>query len=92
MSWNYGDILDAVGAVVPHEKPCLIHDAMDDTQVVSWGDFNRRTNNLARRFLNRHAQASDKVAPNSSRQAIRSDLCVTHKRLRDPDFRRNIIF
>ncbi len=62
MSWNYGDILDAVGAVVPPEKPCLIHDAMDDTQVVSWGDFNRRTNNLARRFLNRHAQASDKVA------------------------------
>ena len=62
MSWNYGDILDAVGAVVPAEKPCLIHDAMDDTQVVSWGDFNRRTNNLARRFLNRHAQATDKVA------------------------------
>ena len=44
------------------QKPCLIHDAMDDTQVVTWGDFNRRTNNLARRFLNRHAQASDKVA------------------------------
>ncbi len=62
MSWNYGDILDAVGAVIPPEKPCLIHDAIDDTQVVSWGDFNRRTNNLAQRFLNRGAQASDKVA------------------------------
>ena len=48
--------------MVPPEKPCLIHDAMDDTQVVTWGDFNRRTNNLARRFLNRGAQASDKVA------------------------------
>jgi acyl-CoA synthetase (AMP-forming)/AMP-acid ligase II len=58
MAWNYGDILDAVGAVVPADKPCLIH---EDT-TLQWGDFNRRTNNLARRFLNRHAQASDKVA------------------------------
>jgi acyl-CoA synthetase (AMP-forming)/AMP-acid ligase II len=62
MAWNYGDILDAVGAQVPPEKACLIHDTKDDTQVVTWGDFNRRTNNLAQRFLNRGAQASDKVA------------------------------
>ncbi len=62
MPWNYGDILDVVGAAVPAEKLCLIHDGQDDTQVVTWGDFNRRTNNLARRFLNRGAQASDKVA------------------------------
>jgi fatty-acyl-CoA synthase len=58
MAWNYGDILDAVGTAVPADKPCLIH---DDT-IVSWGEFNRRSNNLARRFLNRGAQASDKVA------------------------------
>ncbi len=58
MAWNYGDILDAVGGVVPEQRPCLIHDG----ELVTWGDFNRRTNNLARRFLNRHAQASDKVA------------------------------
>jgi fatty-acyl-CoA synthase len=58
MPWNYGDILDAVGAVVPAGKPCLIH----EETTLQWGDFNRRTNNLARRFLNRHAQASDKVA------------------------------
>ena len=62
MAWNYGDILDAVGSVVPAQKACLIHDAQEDTQVVTWGDFNRRTNNLAQRFLNRGAQASDKVA------------------------------
>ena len=51
MAWNYGDILDAVGGVVPAERPCLIHDG----ELVTWSDFNRRTNNLARRFLNRHA-------------------------------------
>jgi 3-oxocholest-4-en-26-oate---CoA ligase len=58
MAWNYGDILDAVGAVLPADKACLIH---GDT-VRTWGDFNRRSNNLARRLLNRGAQASDKVA------------------------------
>src|SRR4030095_16819113 len=42
MAWNYGDILDAVGAVVPADKPCLIH----EETTVQWGDFNRRTNNL----------------------------------------------
>ncbi len=56
--WNYGDILDAVGRVVPSSKPCLIH----GERVISWGDFNRRTNNLARWLVNRGAQAGDKVA------------------------------
>jgi len=58
MGWNYGDILDAVGRAVPADQPALIH----GDRVVSWADFNRRTNNLARRFLNRGAQAGDKVA------------------------------
>jgi 3-oxocholest-4-en-26-oate---CoA ligase len=58
MGWNYGDILDGVGRVVPQDKPALIH----GERVVSWGDFARRTNNLARRFLNRGVQAGDKVA------------------------------
>ncbi len=58
MGWNYGDILDAVGNVVAADKPCVIQ----GERIVTWGDFNRRTNNLARRFLNRGLQASDKVA------------------------------
>jgi 3-oxocholest-4-en-26-oate---CoA ligase len=58
MGWNYGDILDGVGRVVPADKPALIH----GDGVLSWGDFTRRTNNLARRFLNRGVQAGDKVA------------------------------
>ncbi len=58
MGWNYGDILDGVGQVVPPDKPALIH----GDRVISWADFSRRSNNLARRFLNRGAQAGDKVA------------------------------
>jgi fatty-acyl-CoA synthase len=58
MGWNYGDILDAVGQVLPGDKPCLVH----GDRVVTWADFNRRSNNLARRFLNRGLQAGDKVA------------------------------
>jgi 3-oxocholest-4-en-26-oate---CoA ligase len=58
MGWNYGDILDGVGQAVPADKPALIH----GERVITWADFNRRTNNLARRFLNRGVQAGDKVA------------------------------
>jgi 3-oxocholest-4-en-26-oate---CoA ligase len=58
MGWNYGDILDGVGQAVPADKPALIH----GERVVTWADFNRRANNLARRFLNRGLQAGDKVA------------------------------
>lgn len=58
MGWNYGDILDGVGKVVPEDRPALIH----GERVTTWADFNRRTNNLARRFLNRGLQAGDKVA------------------------------
>jgi fatty-acyl-CoA synthase len=58
MSWNYGDILDAVGRVVPVDRPCLVH----GERVISWGDFTRRTNNLARRLMNRGVNPGDKVA------------------------------
>jgi acyl-CoA synthetase (AMP-forming)/AMP-acid ligase II len=58
MGWNYGDILDRVAQAVPGDKPCLVH----GDRVITWADFDRRTNNLARRFLNRGLQAGDKVA------------------------------
>ncbi|MEQ8482883.1 MAG: acyl-CoA synthetase [Pseudomonadales bacterium] len=58
MNWNYGDILDAVGGVLPGDKPALVH----GNRVITWADFTRRSNNLARRFLNRGMQAGDKVA------------------------------
>lgn len=56
--WNYGDILDAITDAVPAENPCLIH----GERVLSWGDFTRRTNNLARALQARGVQAGDKIA------------------------------
>lgn len=58
MSWNYGDILDRLGERVPAERPCLIH----GERTISWGEFTRRSNNLARNFLGDGVSAGDKVA------------------------------
>ncbi|AZS20037.1 MULTISPECIES: acyl-CoA synthetase [unclassified Caulobacter] len=47
MNWNYGDIFDAVARAAPPERPALIwRDA-----VVTWGEFDRRTNNLAKALI-----------------------------------------
>jgi fatty-acyl-CoA synthase len=58
VGWNYGDILDALAKAVPGDKPALVQ----GDRTVTWADFDRRSNNLARRFLNRGLQAGDKVA------------------------------
>jgi fatty-acyl-CoA synthase len=55
--WNFGDILDAVGAVLPPEAPALIHGDL----VITQGQFQRRTNNLARALIARGAKPGDKV-------------------------------
>jgi len=47
VNWNYGDILDAVARVVPPERPALI---WRDT-IVTWDEFDRRTNNLAQALV-----------------------------------------
>jgi acyl-CoA synthetase (AMP-forming)/AMP-acid ligase II len=46
MHWNYGDIYDAIA---PHitERPALIN----AEHTFTWADLDRRSNNLARRFL-----------------------------------------
>lgn len=46
MAWNYGDVLDAIAPKIA-DRDAVIHDDM----VRSWGDVDRRTNNLARNFL-----------------------------------------
>lgn len=58
MGWNYGDILDALPSALPDDAPALIHDG----EITTWSQFTARSNNLARRFLNRGVQAGDKVA------------------------------
>ncbi len=57
MDWNYGDILDAVARVVPPDRPALIW--RDD--VVTWADFDRRTNNLAQGLVDRGFAPDDRV-------------------------------
>lgn len=56
--WNYGDILDAIAEAVPGDNPCLIH----GERIVSWADYTRRTNNLARALRERGIETGDKMA------------------------------
>jgi fatty-acyl-CoA synthase len=56
-NWNFGDLLDALDASFPAASPALIHDGA----VTSWGDFSRRSNNLAAALRERGAQPDDKV-------------------------------
>ncbi len=47
MEWNFGDLLDATAAAVPGDRPALIR----GDRVVSWAEFDARTNRLARAML-----------------------------------------
>jgi len=56
--WNYGDIIDAIVPALPEDAPALIHGDL----IVSWSEFDRRTNSLARSLLNTGATTGSKVA------------------------------
>ncbi len=58
MVWNYGDIYEAVADVMDPGAPALIH----RDQVISWGELERRSNNLARALLAAGLVTGDKVA------------------------------
>ena len=58
MSWNFGDILDGIGDVLPPDAPALIHG--DDR--LSWSELTARSNDLARALVARGARPDDKVA------------------------------
>jgi 3-oxocholest-4-en-26-oate---CoA ligase len=58
MGWNFGDILDAIGPLLPPDAPALIH----GERVITWGETTRRSNNVARALLVRGAEPGDKVA------------------------------
>lgn len=55
--YNFGDTLDAVGAVLGEENPALIH----GDRIISWPDMTRRSNNVARALRARGASTGDKV-------------------------------
>lgn len=57
-AWSYGDILEAVEKITPPDQPALIH----GDRVINWGDFSRRTNNLARNLLESGVKPGDKIA------------------------------
>ncbi len=57
-TWHFGDILEAIEAVIPAERPALIH----GEHTVSWSDFARRSNNLASWLRENGAQPGDKLA------------------------------
>ena len=56
--WNYGDIYDAMATAVEPAAPCLIQ----GDRVLTWADFTRRSNNLARGLADRGIEVGDKVA------------------------------
>lgn len=58
MSWNLGDIFDAVAAAVPSDRPAIIQ----GERVTSWGELDARSNRVARAFLDLGLQAGDRVA------------------------------
>ena len=58
MTWNFGDILDALPKALPADAPAFIH----GHRTITWGETSRRSNNLARAILARGAKPGDKVA------------------------------
>jgi acyl-CoA synthetase (AMP-forming)/AMP-acid ligase II len=58
MGHSLGDLLDGVAGVVDPTTAALVH----NDRVVSWGEFDRRSNNLARAMLERGVDYGDKAA------------------------------
>jgi len=58
MSWNLGDILDAVAATVPKDRQAIVQ----GDRVITWGEMDERTNRLARAMLAAGLQPGDRVA------------------------------
>ncbi len=55
--WNFADVWETVAQQVP-DAPALVH----GDRRISWADFDRRANGVARVLLDRGAQEQDKVA------------------------------
>jgi fatty-acyl-CoA synthase len=57
-AWSYGDILSAVETITPDDRAALIY----GDRVINWGDFKKRTNNLANNLLAGGIKRGDKIA------------------------------
>lgn len=58
MNWNFGDLLDITAKNVPHDRPALIL----GNRVITWAEFDARTNRLARAMLTSGLKTGDRVA------------------------------
>jgi len=58
MTWNFGDLLDGCERVLPPDALALGY----GERRIGWGEYGRRSNALARAFLERGAEPGDKVA------------------------------
>lgn len=56
--WNFGDLYDAVAGVVPPDRPALIH----GQRIITWQEFDHRTNNLACALIAGGALPGDKLS------------------------------
>ena len=59
MTWNLGDIFEAVARALPRDAPALIHHG---GRTVTWSELDRRSTHLALQLLARGARPDDKVA------------------------------
>ena len=55
--WNFADVWETVAQQIP-DGPALVH----GDRRISWADFDRRANGIARTLLDAGAQEQDKVA------------------------------
>ncbi|MDO8421970.1 MAG: acyl-CoA synthetase [Parvibaculum sp.] len=58
MAWNFGDILDTIAPALNQDGPALVH----GTRKITWAQFTKRSNNLARGLIERGAKPGDKLA------------------------------
>jgi acyl-CoA synthetase (AMP-forming)/AMP-acid ligase II len=58
MSFNFGDMIEAVEAAIPPDRVALAH----GDQVVDWATLAARSNSLARAMIERGLQPGDRVA------------------------------
>lgn len=58
MGWNFGDILDAVALAIPPESPAFVH----GDRLITHGEANKASNNIARGLIARGAKPGDKLA------------------------------
>lgn len=58
MSWNFGDLIEAVEAAVPPDRVALAH----GREVIDWAGLRRRSNNLARALVARGLAPGERMA------------------------------